>query len=410
MNETTRGNRLHITIFGRRNAGKSSLINALTGQEIALVSPVPGTTTDPVAKAMELLPLGPVLLTDTAGIDDEGSLGEERVRRAYQVLNRTDLAVLVIDGTRVPDRTEKELLTKLKDAGLPVVVAISKLDLNSGDTVRSETQHWLEQEKLPAVEFSAVTGQGIERLKEELIRQAPESFGSETLIADLVKPGELAVLVVPIDTGAPKGRLILPQVQTLRELLDADAMGLVVKERELNLALEQLTQPPRIVVTDSQAFLKVAADTPPDVLLTSFSILMARAKGDLGRLVAGARAVDGLQPGDKVLIAEACTHHRQADDIGKVKIPRWLRQFVGGELDFEWTSGGAFPEDLSPYKLIVHCGACMLNRREMMSRIHRCIAQNVPIVNYGVMLARIHGVLPRALDPFPWAKRYWEEA
>ena len=408
MIETTQGNRLHITIFGRRNAGKSSLINALTGQEIALVSPVPGTTTDPVAKAMELLPLGPVLLTDTAGIDDEGSLGEERVRRAYQVLSRTDLAVLVLDGTLIPDQTEKELLEKLKNAGLPTVVAISKLDLNIDGAVREENQQWLEQEKLTAVEFSAVTGQGIERLKEELIRHAPESFGSETLIADLVNPGELAVLVVPIDTGAPKGRLILPQVQTLRELLDADAMGLVVKERELRWALEQLTQSPRIVVTDSQAFLKVAADTPPDIQLTSFSILMARAKGDLGRLVAGARAVDRLQPGDKVLIAEACTHHRQADDIGKVQIPRWLRQFVGGELDFEWTSGGAFPEDLTPYKLIVHCGACMLNRREMMSRIHRCITQDVPIVNYGVILARIHGVLPRALDPFPWAKKYWE--
>lgn len=408
MNETTKGNRLHISIFGRRNAGKSSLINALTGQEIALVSPVPGTTTDPVAKAMELLPLGPVLLTDTAGIDDEGALGEERVRRSYQVLDRTDMAVLVLDGTRMPDATEEKLIERLQQAELPLVVAVSKQDLADEEQTKA-VWGWLSERGLSGISFSAVTGQGIERLKEEFIRSAPESFGEETLIADLVGPGQTVVLVVPIDTGAPKGRLILPQVQTLRELLDADAVGMVVKERELRWALDQLKERPHMVVTDSQAFLKVAADTPPEIPLTSFSILMARAKGDLGTLVEGAKAVDRLKPGDRVLIAEACTHHRQADDIGKVQIPRWLRQIVGGDLHFEWTSGGRFPEELGDYQLVVHCGACMLNRKEMVSRIHRCIAQNVPIVNYGVLLARVHGVLPRALDPFPWAKRYWHQ-
>lgn len=408
MQETTRGNRLQLSIFGRRNAGKSSLINALTGQEVALVSPVPGTTTDPVAKAMELLPLGPVLLTDTAGIDDEGELGEERVRRSLQVIPRTDMAILVIDGTKEPGEPEKDLLERLRSADVPVLVAVSKQDLPESEGKKAAIAAWGAALELPIIFLSAATGQGIERFKEALIRNAPERFGTETLIADLVGPGELVMLVVPIDLGAPKGRLILPQVQTLRELLDIDAMGLVVKERELRWALEQLKHKPKMVVTDSQAFLKVAADTPPDVPLTSFSILMARAKGDLGTLVAGAKAIDQLKPGDKVLIAEGCTHHRQADDIGKVQIPRWLRQIVGGELHFEWTSGGAFPENLSSYKLIVHCGACMLNRKEMLSRIHRSIEQNVPMVNYGVLLARVHGVLPRALDPFPWAKAYWE--
>lgn len=407
MIETPKGNRLHITIFGRRNAGKSSLINALTGQEIALVSPVPGTTTDPVAKAMELLPLGPVLLTDTAGIDDEGTLGEERVRRSYQVLDRTDMAVVVLDGTRLPDATEEKLIDRLRAMEISVVVGVSKQDTACEDTTHA-IQAWLNERSLTGINFSAVTGYGVERLKEEFIRSAPEEFGNETLIADLVGPGETVMLVVPIDLGAPKGRLILPQVQTLRELLDADAIGMVVKERELRWALDQLKQRPKMVVTDSQAFLKVAADTPPEIPLTSFSILMARAKGDLGTLVEGAKAIGRLKPGDRILIAEACTHHRQADDIGKTQIPRWLRQIVGGELDFEWTSGGKFPDDLTPYQLVVHCGACMLNRKEMMSRIRRCIAQRVPMVNYGVLLARVHGVLPRALDPFPWAKGYWE--
>lgn len=407
MLETPRGNRLHLSIFGRRNAGKSSLINALTGQEVALVSAVPGTTTDPVAKAMELLPLGPVLLTDTAGIDDIGELGEERVRRSLQVIPRTDLAILVVDGTLGAGAPEEELLERLKKAEIPILAAVSKQDMAESAGEKAEIEAWAKVQGLTATFFSAATGSGINRLKEELIRQAPESFGEETLIADLVGPGDLVFLVVPIDLGAPKGRLILPQVQTLRELLDIDAMGLVVKERELRWAFDQVKTKPKMVVTDSQAFLKVAADTPPEIPLTSFSILMARAKGDLGTLVAGAKAIDRLKPGDKVLIAEGCTHHRQADDIGKVQIPRWIRQLVGGEVDFEWTSGGGFPEDLSGYSLIVHCGACMLNRREMLSRIHRGLEQEVPMVNYGVLLARVHGVLPRALDPFPWAKEYW---
>lgn len=410
MQETNRGNRLQLSIFGRRNAGKSSLINALTGQEVALVSAIPGTTTDPVAKAMELLPLGPVLLTDTAGIDDEGVLGEERVRRSLQVIHRTDMAILVIDGTLGPGEPEQKILERLKSADVPVVIAVGKQDLPESAGRKGAINQWGEALGLPVTFFSAATGEGIERLKETLIRYAPERFGTETLIADLVGPGDLVVLVVPIDTGAPKGRLILPQVQTLRELLDSNAIGLVVKEHELRDALEKLKDKPKMVVTDSQAFRKVAADTPFEVPLTSFSILMARAKGDLGSLVAGAKAIDQLKPGDKVLIAEGCTHHRQPDDIGKIKIPLELQKIVGGELHFEWTSGGGFPEDLSGYQLIVHCGACMLNRKEMLSRIHRSLEQNIPMVNYGVLLAKVHGVLPRALDPFPGAKEYYTEA
>ena len=407
MQETPKGSRLHIAIFGRRNAGKSSLINALTKQDIALVSDVPGTTTDPVYKAMEILPLGPVMLIDTAGIDDVGELGLLRVERTMQVLNKADLAVMVLGGGAGISDYDRQLKEAVAKRGIPLVAVINKID--EALPSKAEIAAWQEELGLTLLAVSAKTGQGMEELKKELIRQAPDDWEGAPIIGDLLNSGDLAVLVVPIDTAAPKGRLILPQVQTIRDILDHDASCIVVKERELRAALDNLRRPPKIVVTDSQEFEKVAADTPDDVPLTSFSILMARHKGDLATLAAGAKAMNSLQAGDRILIAEGCTHHRQADDIGKAKIPRWLRQMVGGELEFEWVSGGHFPTDLTPYSLIVHCGACMLNRREMLYRLAVAREQGVPIVNYGVLIAHIHGILGRALGPFPLARMAFEE-
>ncbi|HEY3424055.1 MAG TPA: [FeFe] hydrogenase H-cluster maturation GTPase HydF [Negativicutes bacterium] len=407
MQDTPKGSRLHIAIFGRRNAGKSSLINALTSQDIALVSDVPGTTTDPVYKAMEILPIGPVVIIDTAGIDDVGALGALRIERTMQVLNKADMALLVIDPAAGIAAYEQELLADIKKRNLPVVGVINKSDLLMiSPEVADE---WSKLIDLPLLPVSALTGQGVEELKKQIIKNAPEHWEGPPVIGDLLNPGDTVVLVVPIDLAAPKGRLILPQVQTIRDILDHDAFSVVVKERELKEALDNLRQPPRMVVTDSQEFLKVAADTPPDVLLTSFSILFARHKGDLETLVAGAKAIEGLKTGDKVLISEGCTHHRQADDIGHVKIPRWLRQMVGGELEFEWASGGTFPADLAKYSLIIHCGACMLNRREMLYRLAIARENKVPIVNYGILIAHVHGVLRRALAPFPLAQMILDE-
>lgn len=407
MQDTPKGSRLHIAIFGRRNAGKSSLINALTNQDIALVSDIPGTTTDPVYKAMEILPLGPVMMIDTAGIDDVGDLGALRVERTMQVLNKTDLAVVVIDPTAGITDFELSLKENISKRNIPMVVVMNKADIimPNQDTLTL----WEQELGLRIYSLSAQTKQGIEELKRLLIEKAPADWEGTPVIGDLLQGGDTVVLVVPIDTAAPKGRLILPQVQTIRDILDHDASCVVVKERELKDALANLRQPPRMVVTDSQEFLKVDADTPDNVLLTSFSILMARHKGDLETLVAGAKAIDKLQPGDKVLIAEGCTHHRQADDIGKVKIPRWLRQSVGGELHFDWVSGTAFPQDISQYQLIVHCGSCMLNRREMLYRLAVAREKQVPIVNYGVLIAKIHGILYRALGPFPLAQMILDE-
>ncbi len=402
MQDTPRGARLHIAIFGRRNAGKSSLINALTNQDIALVSDVPGTTTDPVYKAMEILPLGPVVIIDTAGIDDVGDLGALRVERTMQVLNKTDLAVLVVEPAAGVTAYERGLAADIRKRNIPIVTVAAKSDLHT--PAPTETAAWSEALGEPILAVSAKTGQGIEELKRAIIKKAPDNWEGPPVIGDLLNPGDTVVLVVPIDLAAPKGRLILPQVQTIRDILDHDAYCVVVKERELREALAGLRHKPRIVVTDSQEFLKVAADTPDDVWLTSFSILFARYKGDLETLVAGAKAIDRLRPGDRVLIAEGCTHHRQADDIGRVKIPRWLRQTTGGDLAFEWVSGGDFPRDLAAYKLIVHCGACMLNRREMLHRLSVARENGVPIVNYGVLIAHVHGILPRALTPFPAAR------
>lgn len=406
LNETPRGSRLHIAILGRRNAGKSSLINALTNQDTAIVSEVPGTTTDPVYKSMEILPVGPVVIIDTAGIDDVGELGELRVKKTIAVLNKTDVMLVVIDaGQNAGDyRYEAGLVQEARKKGVAVVGVLNKIDL-CPSTATAELEEIL---GVRVVAVSAVTGQGIEDLKKDLIRSAPRDWSAPTIIGDLIEPGDTVVLVVPIDLAAPKGRLILPQVQTLRDLLDNDAIGLVVKERELKKALAGLNHRPRLVVTDSQVFLKVDADTPGDIKLTSFSILFARYKGSLEALVEGALAVDDLKPGDRVLIAEACTHHRVADDIGSVKIPRWLRQKAGGELHFNWSSGPELPGGLEQYRLIVHCGACMINRREMLHRIMQARAAGVPIVNYGVLIAHVHGILKRALSPFPQILRLLE--
>ncbi len=399
MNSTPRGNRLHIAIFGRRNAGKSSLINALTNQEIAVVSSVPGTTTDPVYKAMEILPVGPVIIIDTAGIDDTGYLGELRVQHSRDVMNKADMVLLVIDTGSVITEFEMDIANRCREKKLPLVVILNKIDIQTDrENLQKEAEAKL---GVRPVMVSAKTREGISSLKIAIVKNAPPSWDKQSIVGDLLNPADIAVLVVPIDLAAPKGRLILPQVQTLRDILDHDAMGYVVKERELKECLDTLNRKPKIVITDSQAFLKADADTPPEVLLTSFSILFARFKGDLKTLVDGAKAIETLQPGDKVLIAEACTHHRVEDDIGTVKIPRWLRQIVGGQLDFNWSSGGRFPVDLAQYKMVVHCGGCMINRREMLSRLMQVKEAGVPIVNYGVCIAYVHGILRRALSPFP---------
>lgn len=406
MNQTPSGERLHISIFGRRNAGKSSVINALTSQALAIVSEVPGTTTDPVSKAMEILPLGPVVVTDTAGIDDVGALGELRVEKSLRVLEKTDLAILIVEAGETPGEWEDELVARVKERKIPMVVVANKIDLQP-DVSAIET--WSKSKSLPFVAISAATGENIDGLKNAMIAYAPEGFTEPTIIGDLINPGDIVVLVVPIDKAAPKGRLILPQVMTLRDALDHDAYAVVVKERELKSALESLNRKPKLVITDSQAFLKVAADTPRDVLMTGFSILMARYKGNLEEFVAGARALRKLKVGDRVLISEGCTHHRQGDDIGTVQIPRWLRQMVGGELNFGFSSGIEFPQDFKTYDLIIHCGSCTLNRREVLYRQNQAKAAGVPMTNYGIVLAYVHGILDRALEPFPLAKMLWEE-
>ncbi len=397
---TPKGLRLHIGLFGRRNVGKSSLLNAVTRQNVSIVSEFAGTTTDPVEKPMELLPLGPVLFIDTAGIDDAGALGQLRVSKTRQVFDRTDLGVIVTEPQDWGE-FEEGILKELTERQVPVIVVFNKVD-TAAPAPQIVTR--LTDRGIPIVRTAAPAGTGILDFRQALLDNAPGDFvDNPTILADLVGPGELAIMVVPIDKEAPKGRLILPQVQSIRDLLDHDSYCMVVKERELRSALERLKSPPKLVVTDSQAFLKVAADTPRDVLMTSFSILFARFKGDLITQVEGALAVDSLKAGDRILVAEACSHHPIGEDIGRVKIPRWLSQYVGGKLEFEHVQGHDFPQDLSPYKLIIHCGACMWNRREMLGRIMRCRQAGKPITNYGLIIGFSLGILERALRPFPAA-------
>jgi len=398
MNQTPKGERVHISIFGRRNSGKSSLINALTNQQLAIVSDVAGTTTDPVSKSMELLPIGPVVVTDTAGIDDVGELGQMRVEKTLRVLESTDVAVLMVESCSKPGEWEEEIVSRVKERNLPLIVCAGKTDLCPD---WSHIKSWATQHSVVFLAVSSMDGTGILELKNTLGQIAPASLEEPALIGDLLSGGDIVVLVVPIDKAAPKGRLILPQVMTIRDILDHDAIAVTVKERELRSCLESLGKPPKLVVTDSQAFLKVDADTPKGTMMTSFSILMARYRGDLASFAAGAMALDDLKPGDKVLMSESCTHHQQADDIGRVQIPRWLRQAVGGELDFTFASGRDFPTDVADYKLIVQCGGCMVNRREMLYRQRIAQAAGVPMTNYGVILAKVHGILERALEPFP---------
>ncbi len=400
LNQTPSGERLHISIFGRRNSGKSSLINALTNQDLAIVSDVAGTTTDPVSKSMEILPIGPVVITDTAGLDDTGELGLARVQKSLSVLERTDLAILVADCTVPPGECEEQLAQAAASRKMPLIAVANKTDLAAADA----WQAWAQQRKLPFAAVCAVRREKIDSLKGLIISHAPRGFSEPTIIGDLISPGDIVVLVTPIDQAAPKGRLILPQVMTIRDALDNNALTMVVRERELKQAIDSLGRLPRLVVTDSQAFLKASADTPPGVLFTSFSILMARYKGDLEGYVRGSKQIDRLRPGSRVLIAEACTHHQQPDDIGKVQIPRWLRQYVGGELEIGFASGRDFPADVSSYELIIHCGSCMLNRREVIWRQHQAAELGVPMTNYGIALAKVHGILDRALDAFPLAK------
>lgn len=398
MSATPKGNRLHIAIVGRRNTGKSSLLNALTKQDVSIVSNLPGTTTDPVEKNMELLPLGPVLFIDTAGLDDVGAIGEMRIQRTHKVFERTDLALLVT-GAQEWDAFENSLLQSLQEQNIKTIVVFNKCDEQTPSTQTIERFH---SEKIPFVQLSAKTGIGISDLKEALLQFAPDDFlKTIPLVGDLIRPGDTVLMVVPIDQEAPKGRLILPQVQAIRDTLDADAISIVVKERELTHAINELKNPPALVITDSQAFLKVAADVPPSIAMTSFSILMARQKGDLATLVRGALAIDSLKSGDTVIIAESCTHHPMADDIGRVKIPRWLTQYVGGKLNFVHVQGHDFPDLVASAKLVIHCGGCMNNRREMLSRIMRCESQGVPITNYGLAIAFSLGIFSRALQPFP---------
>lgn len=391
MNDTPSGERVHIAFFGRRNAGKSSLVNAFTGQELAIVSDVKGTTTDPVYKAMELLPLGPVQIIDTPGIDDEGALGELRVKKTRQVLNRTDLAIVVADASQPLQASDRELLGLIREKSIPCLIAWNKADLLQAVPPARDNELWV----------SARTGLHIHELKEAAARLAGQQEPKRPLVADLLQPGDLVVLVVPIDKAAPKGRLILPQQQTIRDILDAGACAVVCRDEELPQTLAKLAQPPRMVITDSQVFGKAAKMVPREIPLTSFSILMARYKGDLELTVRGARAVETLRTGDKVLLAEGCTHHRQCGDIGTVKLPNWIRKATGAEPEFVFCSGRDFPDDLSEYKLVVHCGGCMLGQREMKYRQRAAADQGVPITNYGILIAHLNGILARTIEPFP---------
>lgn len=400
MNQTPASERIHIGFFGKRNAGKSSVVNKVTGQTLAIVSPVKGTTTDPVYKTMELLPMGPVMIIDTPGIDDEGSLGELRVKKTYQVLNKTDVAILVVDGTVGLTAVDKEMIRMFKEKDIPYIVVFNKKDL---------CETYPDTEGIPSMWVSAENGDGIHELKERIGALSRQEESEKRIVGDMILPGDFVVLVVPVDSAAPKGRLILPQQQTIRDILDAGGITVVVKDSELKDALAGLGRKPKMVITDSQVFDKVSKITPEDIMLTSFSILFARYKGSLESTVKGAAGLNKLKDGDKVLISEGCTHHRQCEDIGTVKIPRWIEQYTGKKLVYEWSSGTEFPEDLSDYSLIVHCGGCMLNEREMKYRQKQAGRQGVPMTNYGILIACTQGILKRSLMPFPEILRFLSE-
>lgn len=390
LNSTPSADRVHIGIFGRRNAGKSSIINAITGQNLAIVSDTKGTTTDPVLKAMELLPLGPVVLIDTPGLDDEGALGKLRIEKAYQVLNKTDIALLVVDSSVGMTKEDEKILAKIRDKNIPYLVVYNKCDILP--KMNSTTDY--------AISVSASAGTHIHELKERIAALAPQSTDSPPIVRDLLKPNDFVILVVPIDASAPKGRLILPQQQTIRDILEAGAISIVVKDSELKETLTTLGKNPALVITDSQAFKEVSKVVPESIPLTSFSILFARHKGDLGTVANGAHAIEKLKDGDMILISEGCTHHRQCEDIGTMKIPRLLTKYTGKDLHFSFTSGVEFPSDLSKYQLIIHCGGCTLNEREMKYRLRCAKDQEVPITNYGTAIAHMNGILKRSLKPF----------
>lgn len=390
LNDTPKSDRIHIGIFGKRNAGKSSIINAITSQNLAVVSNIKGTTTDPVQKAMELLPLGPVMIIDTPGIDDEGELGAKRVEKSYQVLNKTDIALLVVDGNQGLSKNDRDLIDEIKKRKLPYIIILNKAD-EVCNRYKVENSIWV----------SAETKENIQELKEKIARLVPNENMTLKIVGDLLEPEDIAVLVIPIDSAAPKGRLILPQQQTIRDILEAGAISVVTRETELPQTLKALGKKPKIVITDSQAFGKVKNDVPKDILLTSFSILFARYKGDLLEQIKAVNAIDKLNDGDYVLISEGCSHHRQCDDIGTVKIPRWLKEHSGKNINYEFSSGTEFPRDLSKYKAVIHCGGCMLNEKEMKHRIAVAKEQNVPITNYGIFIAYTQGILKRSLEAFP---------
>lgn len=405
MNDTPVSERVHIAFFGRRNAGKSSVLNAVTGQDLAVVSEIKGTTTDPVYKTMELLPLGPVVLIDTPGIDDEGELGNLRVRKSYQILNKTDTAVLVVDSCTGLTAEDRALLKRIREKEIPCLLVFNKVDLKTEAEKEMGGEEGTGQEKMPdmpiSLNVSAKTGQGIDELKECLARLGRQEEIQRKIVGDLLEPSDIAVLVIPIDKAAPKGRLILPQQQTIRDILDADASAVMVKEDELKGMLAVLGKKPKLVITDSQIFARAAKDTPPEILLTSFSILFARYKGSLETAVRGAAALKTLSDGDKILIAEGCTHHRQCEDIGTVKLLTWIREYTGKNPEFVFTSGTEFPDALTSYHMIVHCGGCMLNEREMKYRLKCAKDQNVPMTNYGILIAAMQGILERSLEAFP---------
>lgn len=411
LNSTPSANRVHIGFFGRRNAGKSSVVNAVTGQELAVVSDTKGTTTDPVYKSMELLPIGPVMIIDTPGFDDEGALGELRVRKTKQVLNKTDIAVLVVDATEGKKQCDEELIRIFKEKEIPYIIVNNKADLLSDEISEKVCQNNVSEQRKAEQNallssgqeqyVSALTGAGIYELKECIGKLTPNEDMTLKIVGDLLHPGDFVVLVVPIDSATPKGRLILPQQQTIRDVLEANAAAIVVKESELKQTLEQLGRSPAMVITDSQVFEQVSEEVSKEIPLTSFSILMARYKGYLETAVNGVAAIDHLKDGDKILISEGCTHHRQCDDIGTVKIPRWLKQHTGKELIIETSSGTEFPEDLTSYALVIHCGGCMLNEREVKYRMKCAEDQKVPFTNYGIAIAQMKGILKRSIELFP---------